>query len=259
MLATTSSEVSLLGCDFHAVTEEQALAAILGRCRSGDRATNIVITVNAAILVMMRRDPRLRSAVAAGDLVVADGTPLVWASRLLGAPLPGRVTGVDLMGRLLDAGQAQGLRVFLLGTTQERLDRLVEVVRERYPGIVVAGTRNGYFGPTQYAEVAAQVREARADLLLVGMPAPMKEIWCEQHREALATPVVLGVGGAFDVLAGYVRRAPVWMQNAGLEWLWRLILEPRKLWKRYLVTNSQFLALLAVASAKRVFRPSTRR
>jgi N-acetylglucosaminyldiphosphoundecaprenol N-acetyl-beta-D-mannosaminyltransferase len=218
----------------------------------GDGACRTVITLNAAVVTMLRGDPVLRAAVRSADLVLADGMPLVWAARWLGTPLPGRVTGVDLMTRLLDAGRARGLRVFLLGATQERLDRMVAVVGVRHPGVVVAGARNGYFAAAEHAEVAAQIRAARADLLLIGMPTPAKEIWCAQHRDVLGTPVALGVGGAFDVLAGFVRRAPTWMQAAGLEWLWRLAMEPRRLWRRYLVSNTRFVALVAVAMAERL-------
>jgi N-acetylglucosaminyldiphosphoundecaprenol N-acetyl-beta-D-mannosaminyltransferase len=244
--------VPLLGCAIDAVTEDEAVTRIMGWCRDGDGGCRTVITLNAAVVTMLRGDPVLRAAVGSADLVLADGMPLVWAARWLGTPLPGRVTGVDLMTRLLDAGRVRGLRVFLLGTTQERLDRMVAVVGVRHPGVVVAGARNGYFAAAEHAEVAAQIRAARADLLLLGMPTPAKEIWCARHRDVLATPVALGVGGAFDVLAGCVRRAPTWMQAAGLEWLWRLAMEPRRLWRRYLVSNTRFAALLAVAMAARL-------
>lgn len=244
--------VPLLGCAIDAVTEDEAVTRIMGWCGDGDRACRTVITLNAAVVTMLRGDPVLRAAVGSADLVLADGMPLVWAARWLGTPLPGRVTGVDLMTRLLDAGRDRGLRVFLLGTTQERLDRMVAVVGARHPGVVVAGARNGYFADAEHAEVAAQIRAARADLLLIGMPTPAKEVWCARHRDVLATPVALGVGGAFDVLAGFVRRAPTWMQAAGLEWLWRLAMEPRRLWRRYLVSNTRFAALLAVAMARRL-------
>src|SRR6185369_8003482 len=112
------------------------------------------------------------------------------------------------------------------------------------PKVTIAGTRNGYFKQPDWPAITKLVRDAKADLLLVGMPAPFKEIWCEEQREELATPVILGVGGAFDVMAGFVPRAPRIMQEAGLEWFWRLAMEPKKLWKRYLVTNSAFVALL---------------
>src|SRR5262249_24537415 len=138
-----------------------------------------------------RGDARLANAIDKADLVVVDGKPLVWSSRWLGAPVPEKVSGVDLMRRLLDAGNERGLSVYLLGTTQERLDVLERVIRAKYPNVTIAGTRNGYFDAKASPLVAKQIREARADVLLVGMPAPFKEVWCEEHRDALATPAIL--------------------------------------------------------------------
>ncbi|GAA4556783.1 WecB/TagA/CpsF family glycosyltransferase [Pseudonocardia xishanensis] len=240
-----SATVELMGCRFDTVDLPGAVERTLSWGGQDRRRSHTIVTVNVAILMMMRQDPQLTAAVRAADMVVADGVPLVWVSRWLGEPLPHRVTGVDLMLELLRVGAERGLRVFLLGTTQERLDELVWVIGDRYPGLRIVGSRNGYFGPEHHDDVAAQIRSARADLLLMGMPAPMKEIWAERLREELHTPAILGVGGAFDVLAGYVRRAPEPVQRMGMEWAWRLMLEPRKLWKRYLVTNVTFLALVA--------------
>jgi N-acetylglucosaminyldiphosphoundecaprenol N-acetyl-beta-D-mannosaminyltransferase len=249
----TGNAVDLLGCRFNAVTQQDAVDQIFRWCDEPDRQTHTVITVNVAILMMMRSNPRLAQAIEQADLVVTDGMPLVWASGWLGSPVPRRrpgTTGTDLMLSLLEGGEKRKLRVYLLGTTEERLTGLKKAIALRYPGVTVAGARNGYFSAEQYPEVTAGIRESKADLLLVGMPAPFKEIWCEEHRDALCTPAILGVGGAFDVVAGFVPRAPVAFQNAGLEWAWRLMMEPRKLWKRYLVTNTQFLSLLARALFK---------
>jgi N-acetylglucosaminyldiphosphoundecaprenol N-acetyl-beta-D-mannosaminyltransferase len=253
----SSNAVDLLGCRFHAVTQQDAVDQIFRWCDDPDRQTHTVITVNVAILMMMRSNPQLAHAIRRADLVVTDGMPLVWSSGWLGSPVPRRrpgTTGTDLMLSLLEAGGQRRLRVFLLGTTEERLTALKKVIAVRFPDVVLAGARNGYFRPEESPQVAAAIRESRADLLLVGMPAPFKEIWCEEHRGDLNTPAILGVGGAFDVLAGFVPRAPVLFQNAGLEWAWRLMMEPRKLWKRYLVTNSRFLVLLGKTLAAAALR-----
>jgi N-acetylglucosaminyldiphosphoundecaprenol N-acetyl-beta-D-mannosaminyltransferase len=239
-----TERVGLLGCTFDAITERETVDLVFSWRDAPERVSHHIITVNVAILMMAREDPNLARAIERADLVVVDGTPLVWSARWLGSPVPEKVSGVDLMRRLLEEGDTRGLSIFLLGTTQERLDVLEHVIRVTYPNVVIAGTRNGYFKAPDYPEVTKQIRDAKADLLLVGMPAPFKEVWCEEHRAELATPVILGVGGAFDVMAGFVPRAPRVMQEAGLEWAWRLAMEPRKLWKRYLVTNSTFLALL---------------
>ncbi|MBX3210045.1 MAG: WecB/TagA/CpsF family glycosyltransferase [Labilithrix sp.] len=248
-----SERIDLLGCPFDVVTEDATVDLVFEWKNARERKSHHIITVNVAILMMARDDAKLASAIERADLVVVDGKPLVWTSKWLGAPVPEKVSGVDLMRRLLEAGDERGLSVFLLGTTQERLDALERVIRAKYPNVRIAGTRNGYFKVPDYADVTKQIRDSKADLLLVGMPAPFKEIWCEEQREALATPAILGVGGAFDVMAGFVPRAPRVMQEAGLEWAWRLAMEPKKLWKRYLVTNSAFLALLGRTLATRRF------
>lgn len=250
-------QVKLMGCAFDSVTETEAVAQCLQWCKQR-RRPRMIIPVNAAILMMMRRIPALREVCTRRDLVLADGMPIVWAARLLGTPLPGRVTGVDLMARLLAVCAQEGLRVFLLGATQEVVTRLVEVVQQRHPALAVAGYRNGYFSEDEYPQVAFQVRTSRADVLFVGMPSPFKETWCHQRREELATPVIFCAGGSFDVLAGDKRRAPRWMQQAGLEWSWRLWTEPRRLWRRYLVNNLLFLCVLARALVSRPWKRRTR-
>ena len=230
-----------MDCPFDAVDMREAVDHALRWCK-GDRRPRTVITANAAILVMMQRDRELAEACRSGDLIVPDGVPVVWASKIVGRPLRERVAGVDLMAHLLAAASAHGLRVFFLGGKEEVVTRLVELCKERYEGLVVAGHRNGYFGTDAHPEVIEQIRESKADLLFVGMPTPFKEVWCQRYRDELGVPVIMGVGGSFDVLAGFIRRAPPWMQNVGLEWLWRLSMEPRKMWRRYLVTNTLFIA-----------------
>lgn len=249
-----ATRVEIMGCPFDAVRMPEAIDAIFRWRDEPERKTHHIVTVNVAILMMMRQDPKLAAAIQKADMVVVDGMPLVWSSRWLKTPLPERVSGADMMKEVLEAGGSLGLSIYLLGTTQERLDKLAEVLRAKYPKVKIAGMRNGFFKKEDWPEVCRQIREAKADLLLVGMPAPFKEVWCEAHREELATPAVLGVGGAFDVMAGFVQRAPVVVQQAGFEWAWRLAMEPRKLWKRYLVTNSSFLALLGKTLAEERLR-----
>jgi N-acetylglucosaminyldiphosphoundecaprenol N-acetyl-beta-D-mannosaminyltransferase len=192
---------------------------------------------------MMRHDPELALACGAAHLTVADGMSVVWALRASGQPVPERVAGVDLMARLLAAAEKHRLRVYFLGARREVVTDLVRACRVRYPGIEIAGFRDGYFGPKDHQVIVEEIRASDAHILFVGMPSPFKETWCERHRERLDVPVIMGVGGSFDVLAGYISRAPRWVQSAGLEWFWRLLMEPRKLWRRYLTTNSEFLWL----------------
>jgi N-acetylglucosaminyldiphosphoundecaprenol N-acetyl-beta-D-mannosaminyltransferase len=246
----------LLGLHFDRVTMDSAVARCLEWCQA-PRASHAVITANASHLCMMRRDPELWRSCRAGDLVVADGMSVVWALRAAGLAVPERVAGVDLMARLLAAGSERGLRVYFLGARPEVVERLATLCRTQHPGLVVAGWRDGYFSAAEQVAVVEEIREREPDLLFVGMPSPFKETFCERHRGRLNVPVMMGVGGSFDVLAGFVQRAPRRVQSLGLEWLWRLLMEPRKLWRRYLTTNSEFLWLAGrEVLARRLGRPA---
>jgi len=233
---------NLLGLSFDPVSIDSAVARCLEFCNA-PRHSHTVVTANASHLCMMRHNPELARSCQAAQLVVADGMSVVWALRASGQRVPERVAGVDLMARLLAAAGKHRLRVYFLGARREVVTALVESTRAQYPGIEIAGFRDGYFGPDSHPEIINEIRDSEAHMLFVGMPSPFKEVWCERHRERLNVPVIIGVGGSFDVLAGFIRRAPRWAQAAGLEWLWRLLMEPRKLWKRYLTTNSEFIWL----------------
>lgn len=189
-----------------------------------------VITANPE-LVMRALDPhppgpRVRAALARADLVVADGIGLVWASRVLGAPLPERVAGIELAEAIVADGAADGLRLYLLGGRPGVAEEAGRRLAARYPGLQVVGTGHGYFGPGETARVVAAVQKAQPDLLLVGLGAPKQELWIARHRRELGARVAIGVGGALDVFAGRVRRAPVVFQRLGLEWAYRLAREP---------------------------------
>jgi len=237
-----TERAELLGLSFDAVTMETAVARCLAFCRA-PRASHTVITANASHLCMMRHNPELAQSCQAAHLIVADGMSVVWALRASGQPAPERVAGVDLMARLLAAAGEHRLRVYFLGATREVVTALVEMSCARHPGIEIAGFRDGYFRHDRHLAIVEEIRASGAHMLFVGMPSPFKETWCERHRQRLEVPVIIGVGGSFDVLAGFVRRAPRWAQTIGLEWFWRLLMEPRKLWKRYLTTNSKFVWL----------------
>jgi N-acetylglucosaminyldiphosphoundecaprenol N-acetyl-beta-D-mannosaminyltransferase len=223
---------------------EGAVERSLAWC-SASGTPRTVITVNANLLAMMESDSALLQACASGDMVLADGMSVVWAARMGGIPVPERVAGVDLMLRLLEEGSRRGLSVYLLGARQEVVTKLVEQCAASYPGLRVAGYRNGYFGEADEADILSSIRNSGAHMLFVGMPSPFKEVWCHRYREELQAPLIMGVGGSFDVVAGFVSRAPQWMQGIGMEWFWRFLMEPGKMWKRYLVSNSRFLWMSA--------------
>ena len=200
--------------------------------------------VNAAKVVNMQRDQRLRDDVLASDIVLADGISVVWASRLVGRPLPERVAGIDLMYRLLEQAAQKQHRVFCLGATAAVLSAAIADFRRRFPALIIAGSQHGYFDRADEAEVAAAIAASGADIVFIAMTSPRKEQFLARWSRALGVPVWHGVGGSFDVAAGKVERAPMLWQRLGLEWLYRVKQEPRRLWKRYLVTNTLFARML---------------
>lgn len=209
-----------------------------------EKRPRYISVVNVAKIVKMRSDQELNASVRSASIIGADGVPLVWASRLLGDPLPGRVNGTDLMYRLLGRANERGYRVFFFGASEEVLQNVLRRVRQDYPGAVIAGAQNGYFKPEEEWNIANKIRDSRADIIFIAFGTPKKEIWVRRYLDVMSVPVVHGVGGSFDVFAGLIPRAPVWMQQWGLEWFYRLLQEPRRMWSRYLVTNSVFIYLL---------------
>jgi N-acetylglucosaminyldiphosphoundecaprenol N-acetyl-beta-D-mannosaminyltransferase len=246
--------IELLDSPFDPVGMQATVDQCMAWC-SGPRVPHTVITLNAALLCMMRSDEELRTACRGGDLIVADGVPVVWVSKLAGVPLPERVAGVDLTVKLLAEGASRGLSVYFLGAKPAVIRSLVEYCRRTHPGLNVVGFRDGYFKPADHEDIVAEIRRLAPDMLFVGMPSPFKEAWCQRHRETLGVPVIVGVGGTFDVLTGYVRRAPRWLQSIGMEWWWRLAMEPKKMWRRYLRTNTDFLWQAACEIVRRRTAP----
>ena len=233
----------LFGIGVDALTMTQAVSRCTDAVQRGGHLS--VGMVNAAKVVAMRRNEQLRHAVADSGMVLADGQSVVWASRMLGAPLPERVAGIDLFLELLDEADRHGYRVYFLGARRDVLDRMLAEVGRRYPGLAVAGARDGYFRPDEEPEVVAEIRRSGANLLFIGMTSPKKELFVSQWGKTSQASVVHGVGGSFDVLAGLTRRAPVWYQDHGLEWLYRAWQEPVRLGRRYVTTNIWFAGLVA--------------
>ncbi len=248
MVAPSTSTV--LGCPIHRVTMSEAVQTCLSWVREAG-PSRIVLTVNASHLVTAPQEPDLARIIPASELIVADGMSVVWASRWLGEPLPERVAGIDLMSELLDAGAKHRFRVFFLGARPEVVEELQRRVRTQHPGLIIAGSHHGYLTQEDEARVVATIKKSRSDMVFLGMPSPQKERFCLEHREQLHAPVLMGVGGSFDVLAGAVTRAPRWVQGLGMEWFWRFLQEPRRMWKRYLTTNSAFLFRVSRAALAR--------
>ncbi|GGV59120.1 UDP-N-acetyl-D-mannosamine transferase [Streptomyces griseoloalbus] len=238
-----SERQSLFGIELDPLTMDQTVERCLAAVRDGGQLE--IGVVNAAKLVTMRRDPRLAEAVAGCDLVLADGQAVVWAGRILRAPLPERVAGIDLFLRLLAEAESAGMSVYFLGARQEVLQEMLRRVADRYPGLKVAGSRHGYFDDSEQEAIADSIARSGAQMLFLGMTSPKKEIFTAAYGARTGARVVHGVGGSFDIVAGVTRRAPESWQRRGLEWLYRALQEPRRLGRRYLTTNAAFALMTA--------------
>jgi N-acetylglucosaminyldiphosphoundecaprenol N-acetyl-beta-D-mannosaminyltransferase len=227
----------------HALDLPGVLARIDGFIRT--RAPHYNIAINAAKVVSYHDDPALRDAIDHAHLLTMDGQAVVWAARALGHAAPERVAGADLMVALLAHAAARGYSIYLLGARQDVVEECAARAMARFPALRIAGARNGYFQPADEAAIVAAIRVARPDILFLGFGSPHKEYFMQTHYRALGVPFMMGVGGTFDVLAGRVSRAPRWMQRTGLEWSHRRAQEPGRMWKRYLVSNTRFLSLVA--------------
>jgi N-acetylglucosaminyldiphosphoundecaprenol N-acetyl-beta-D-mannosaminyltransferase len=233
----------VLGCAIDRLDMAQTLDRIDAIIASGGFAQHMAM--NVAKLVTLRDDPGLREIVASCSIVNADGQGIVWASRLLGDPLPERVAGIDLMQNLLGLAERRRYRVFILGARDTVLERAVERIRELHPRLELVGYRDGYFADEEAADVCAAIRVAHPHIVFVAMSSPRKEYFLGTYGERLGAQFVMGVGGSIDVIAGVTRRAPLAWQRLGLEWLYRMLQEPRRMFRRYSVTNARFAWHLA--------------
>jgi N-acetylglucosaminyldiphosphoundecaprenol N-acetyl-beta-D-mannosaminyltransferase len=206
------------------------------------------VVINVAKLVAIQSDDELRRVVNSCAIVNVDGQGVVWGARRMGIAVPERVAGIDLFERLVALAAEKGYRPYFLGATDEVLNKAVETLKLRHPSLQTAGFRNGYFDQLHEEEIAREIRNSNADMLFVGISSPKKEFFLERNLHEMNVPFAMGVGGSFDVIAGKTRRAPAWMQRAGLEWFYRLLNEPRRMWKRYLSSNLVFAGMLARAA-----------
>ena len=207
--------------------------------------------VNAGKVVLMQTDKELEKSVVEADIINADGKAIVWAANLLGLKLPERGSGIDLMEQLVMRSFEKGYKCFFFGATEEVVTKLVNIYKMQYSEDMIAGYRNGYFKKEDEDKIALQIAESGANILFVAITSPKKEIFLNTYKNKLTNVnFVMGVGGSFDVIAGKVKRAPLWMQNLGLEWLYRVMQEPKRMWKRYLVGNTKFIWLIIKAYLK---------
>ncbi len=233
--------IEVLGCPMDVATEDDTVNVIAERVEQKCFTQHVV--VNVAKVVNMGKDAALDASVRSCDIINIDGMGVVLGARILGHDVPMRVAGVDLFHSLLKMSAERGYPVFLLGAEDEIVTEARHRVEKLYPDLIVAGHHHGYFWDDEGA-VVNKIKESGARLLFVAITSPKKENFINQWRDQLGVDFVMGVGGTFDVVAGKVKRAPKWMQNCGLEWFYRVLQEPGRMWKRYLVTNSLFLWML---------------
>lgn len=241
-----------LGVPIDAMTFEETVAQAVDAMRSGRLTQHVAL--NVAKLIKLRHDPDLRRDVVESDIVGVDGMGIVWGARALGVNVPERVAGVDLMQRLLAICARDGFRPYLFGARPEVLEIAVTQAKQRWPGLVLAGYRDGFDGARDETAAVAAIQQSAADCLFIGMPTPHKERFLHAHRHRLGVPFIMGVGGGIDVLAGHVARAPAPLQRVGLEWLYRIYQEPRRMWWRYLSTNVTFAGMMGKALVGRALR-----
>lgn len=235
-------KINLLGAPVDSLTMEQAEERVAELVRSG--GPRRIITLNPEFLYRaVREDHTLMELVERADLVTADGEGIVWGGRVAGTPFPERVTGIDLMLRLVERAAAEGWRVFLLGAAPGVAAEAAEKLTRRFPGLQVVGTHHGYFKPHEEAGIVQSIKQKAPQLLFVALGAPAQEKWIDRHIENIGDVVAVGVGGSFDVISGRVQRAPLWMQKLKVEWLGRLISEPSR-WRRMLVLPKFALLVL---------------
>jgi len=221
-----TERVNILGVKVDAVTMAQAVECVT-KLISADKSS-MVATANAEMLLNATHDAELKAILNAASLVVPDGAGTVWAARHLGKFMPERVAGFDLVQELMKISPRNDWKIFLFGAAPGIADKAKLKAEELYPGIKIVGTRNGYFKPEDEPEIVARIKFSRADILLAALGVPKQEKWLAAHKDELKIPVSIGVGGTFDVMAGVVKRAPLWMQRARLEWLFRAMLQPSR-------------------------------
>ena len=238
-MSTTVRRVHLFSVNIDALTMDETVQRIMDLVAEGESVQHVVL--NASKVVMMSKDEQLRKVIAACPIVNADGQSVVVASRLLRRRLPERVAGIDLFLELVARSAVDGRSVYFLGARDEVLEEMIRRFLQQFPGLRIAGSRNGYWDDD--AAIVEQVRAAAPDLVFLAIPSPRKEFWLAKHLPEMGVPFAMGVGGSFDVVAGKVKRAPVWVQRIGCEWVYRLVQEPRRMWKRYLVGNTTFVWL----------------
>lgn len=238
-------------CDI--LTMEQSVSFLLNHMTRGF-GTIQHCSLNASKVVLAKTNSRLADIVNECPIVNADGQSILWASRLLGNPVPERVAGIDLMHRLLERMQGTPLSAYFLGGSETVVRDAVLSIQRQYPNLTIAGYRNGYWTDEEEVSIVNAIRLSGASVLFMAFPSPQKEYFASSHLAENCTKVIFGIGGTLDVIAGKTKRAPLSWQRNGLEWLYRMIQEPRRMWRRYLLGNAQFVFIVLTQKVQTSWR-----
>ncbi|BEU87612.1 WecB/TagA/CpsF family glycosyltransferase [Selenomonas sp. TAMA-11512] len=219
-------EAKIFGLSIAAVTMQEAVAAAKRMIENG--RPSLIVTANAEMLMRATHDEELYRVLEGADIVVPDGAGTVWAAHTLGYEMPERVAGFDLVQELMRLAPAQGWRIYLFGSAPGVAEAAKAEAERLYPGIAICGVRNGFFTEEDEPEIVAEIKEAKPHIFLAALGVPKQEKWLDAHMEEIGAPLSIGVGGTLDVMAGVMKRAPLWMQKAKLEWLFRGLMQPKR-------------------------------
>jgi len=235
--------IELFDCPIDALTMQQTLAKVNEAIEQNNHLHHVV--VNVAKLVHMQNNETLRQSVINCDIINADGQGVVWASKVLGKELPERVAGIDLMQNLVQLAHQKKYTIYFFGATEDVIQNVVNKYSKEYSPNIIAGYRNGYFKKEEEIQIAENIAKAKSNILFVAMGSPKKENFLYDNKDILSNiNFIMGVGGSFDVVAGKVKRAPVWIQKIGMEWFYRMAQEPQRLFMRYFTTNLALIKLI---------------
>ena len=254
-----TGRTSLGNLDIDDYSETELTRAVLEHAMHG-QTTRQIATVNAQFYVLAEKLLSFRTCLNRAEYLCADGMPIVWACKTFGKRAVPRIAGVDLIADLSRAGAKRGMRVFLLGGHPGTAEATADFLRETYPGLKIAGVRCPSQGfekdPVALSETLEEIKAAKPEVIFVALGAPKQEFFIDQHIRPLKIPIAIGIGGSLEILSGRLRRAPKWMQEKGLEWCYRLLHEPRRLWKRYLIGNVEFIWCVFKWRCRQVRSPS---
>lgn len=235
-------EIKIFNIKTHVLYKREFLDIIASNLKEGKQI--VQNGVNAASIIGLKNNRELIQAYNNSDLINIDGMSMVWALRFLGYSVPERVACPDLANDVLKLAEKENYSIFLFGAKEANLSQSIKNLKNSFPKLNIAGHRNGYFQASEEPGIVEMINNSNPDILLLGMPSPQKEFFVEKYKDQLRVKYFFGVGGFFDILSGKIKRAPVWMQKSGLEWFYRFIQEPRRMWSRYIIGNIKFIILV---------------